>query len=189
MIHQANEEYSSSLISFAAFCGAWGIIVAAVGVVAAFVDRIPGFIMAGVDGLTTLFFIAASIVSYCCESLCYVANSSFQALAKKLGVHSCQADKDSLKDIHYTGKIGKYASAYTFFNDILNGGYAPDTNFNFVARCQEAQADDAFLFFALAAFCASIILDFCGGRGGSNTSSSGGGFKFPKIGRKGASYV
>lgn len=64
MIHQNAPDYHSALISFAAFCGAWGLLIAAVGIVAAFIDAFPGFIMAGIDGLTTLFYMAAAIVSY-----------------------------------------------------------------------------------------------------------------------------
>ena len=63
MVHQANDGYHYALIPFAAFCGAWGLIVAAIGIAAAFLDKIPGFIMAAIDGLTTLFFLGAAIVS------------------------------------------------------------------------------------------------------------------------------
>ena len=41
----------------------WGLLVAFIGLAAAFVESIPGLIMAGVDALTVLFYIAGSIVS------------------------------------------------------------------------------------------------------------------------------
>ena len=196
LMKQVNEDYKTpALVSFSAFCGAFALIVASVGIAAAFVEKIPGFVMGGIDGLTTLFFLAASIVSFAhfissCWKLWQLAHTLRQALAQNLGVHSCAANEDSLEYLKHVSKdvhIGKHASLYTTTNTILNGGYAVSSEFNFESRCQMAQASCAFLFFALAVFAGSLVLDFCGGRGGSSSSGSGGGFKFPKLGKKGTS--
>jgi hypothetical protein len=48
---------------YSAFAGAFGILVALVGIAAGFIDAIPGLIMAAVDGLATLLFLAGGIVS------------------------------------------------------------------------------------------------------------------------------
>lgn len=100
-------------------------------------------------------------------------------------MHSCNADKNSIKNLGVKGPIGKYASWYTVSNQVTNGGFGIESDFNFVSRCQMAQADCAFLFFAFAVFAGSIALDFFGGRSSSAPSTGGGGFKFPKVGRKG----
>lgn len=47
--------------SYAAFAGAWAILTALIGIVAIFVEAIPGMIMAGVDGLAALLLLAGGI--------------------------------------------------------------------------------------------------------------------------------
>ena len=83
----------------------------------------------------------------------------------KLGVHSCKADGNGKN-------IAKSANLYTQNNAIIDAGtYSQsgqpyvDGNVNFESRCRMAQADDAFLFFALACFIASLMLDLLSGRG------------------------
>lgn len=49
--------------AFAAFVGAFGVLVAIIGFVAARIDSIPNLIMAGLDGLTSVLMLAGGIVS------------------------------------------------------------------------------------------------------------------------------
>lgn len=49
--------------SYSAFAGAFGMLTAVIGTVAVFLDAIPGIIMAMVDGLASLIFLAGGIVS------------------------------------------------------------------------------------------------------------------------------
>ncbi|RMZ81025.1 hypothetical protein DV738_g2406, partial [Chaetothyriales sp. CBS 135597] len=75
------------------------------------------------------------------------------ALAAELGAHSC-SNKE-----------------YTHSNHITNG--ADDTE----GRCREAQASTAFLWFAWAAYTASVFVSFLGARSGGVNLRSGGGRK------------
>ncbi|KAI9725238.1 MAG: hypothetical protein M1828_003419 [Chrysothrix sp. TS-e1954] len=131
-----------------AFNGALGLLVAFIGIAAAFVESIPFFVMAALDGLAIIFYIAGSV-----------------AYAVKLGVHSCTSNGDG-------NNIAESANRYTQSNSIINAGtYDKDGRpyvrgtVNFESRCRMAQADDAFLFFALACFIASLGMDFFGARG------------------------
>jgi len=72
------------------------------------------------------------------------------ALAAKLGVHSCGNQ------------------VYLRTNNITNGAV------NKSKRCHEAQAVDAFLWFAFACYCASLFFSFLGARGGGMNLRSGG---------------
>lgn len=153
-----------TITKYEAFCGAFGVIVASLGFAAAFVEAIPGLIMAGVDALCTLFFLAGSV-----------------ALAVKLKVHSCAPDPGAFNKNFKAPPDN--ASPYTFFNEVINAGIR-NYSIDYPRRCHMAQADTAFLFFALGCFVVSIALDLMGG---SSSRGAGGGFKMP--GKKGASHV
>jgi hypothetical protein len=51
------------LISYGAFCGGAGLLIAAIGVVACFFEALQGRIMLALDGLATFFVLAGGIVS------------------------------------------------------------------------------------------------------------------------------
>lgn len=48
--------------SYSAFAGAFGIVAALVGAAAVKIERIPGLIVAGIDGLAALLMLAGGIV-------------------------------------------------------------------------------------------------------------------------------
>lgn len=48
---------------FGAVCGAFGVLAALIGAAAIFIDAIPDIIMAGVDALASVLFLAGGIVS------------------------------------------------------------------------------------------------------------------------------
>ena len=53
---------SPSTINYAAFTGGFGMIAAAAGVAALFIEPLGGLIMAAIDGLASLFFLSGGIV-------------------------------------------------------------------------------------------------------------------------------
>ena len=52
-----------ALLDYGAFCGGAGILIALIGVVATFVEALPGIIMLALDGIATFFVLAGGIVS------------------------------------------------------------------------------------------------------------------------------
>ena len=87
-------------------------------------------------------------------------------MAVKLGVHSCKANGDGTN-------VAKNANLYTQNNEIIDAGTTMRNSLEYVRgdvkfekRCRMAQADDAFLFFALACFIASLVVDALALRGG-----------------------
>ncbi len=81
-----------------------------------------------------------------------------QAMAAKLGVHSCSCSAVN------------QLCPYLVDNVVINGGKdqhgTPDLHTNRVQRCREAQADTAFIWFAFATFCATFVLAFLSMRRG-----------------------
>ncbi|KAI9662718.1 MAG: hypothetical protein M1831_002761 [Alyxoria varia] len=175
LINGQKEDSVPAVTNFEAFNGGWGIIIAVVGVVGAFVEAVPRFVLLGLDGFTTIFFLAGST-----------------AYANKLGVNSCVPDPDALEQFGYDD-VPETASFYTIRNEIINAG-AFSSSVDYAHRCRLAQADTAFLFFALACFAGSLIMSFFGGSGGGGGGggmSKGMKFKMPgrKSGTGNAQYV
>ena len=54
----------SSLISYGAFCGGAGLILAVVGVAAMFFDLLTGIIVLGLDVTASFFLLAGGLVSF-----------------------------------------------------------------------------------------------------------------------------
>jgi len=127
---------SASQTDFASFCGGFGLVIAAIGIVACFLEALQGIIMAAIDGLAAFFILAAGI-----------------AFAATLGIHSC-----TNPDYTAYNKIIQIDSANTI-NSALDA---------LTARCHEAGAVTAFLFFAFVCFAGTMILGLLsksGGRG------------------------
>lgn len=53
-----------SLIDYGAFCGGAGIVIAVVGIAAAFFEPLQGIVTMALDGLATFFLLAGGIVSH-----------------------------------------------------------------------------------------------------------------------------
>lgn len=139
------------MTSFNAFVGAWGLLSALVGIASAFVNALE-LPQLALDGLAVLFTLAGAI-----------------AYAVKLGVHSCTPDGSGSNKPN-SPPVG--VNYYTGSNSVINGGTFTvkgevkiAEHLNYEGRCRMAQADDAFLFFALAAFIASLIVGLMGSRG------------------------
>lgn len=69
LINQYGPGHSPSILDYGAFCGGAALLVAAVGVLACFVESLQGFITLALDGLAALFLLAGGIVSYRLPSL------------------------------------------------------------------------------------------------------------------------
>lgn len=113
-----------------------------------------------------------------------------QALAVRLGVHSCDGNRpDGWNDINYHGgraerEHWKPPNPYCARNEIISGGAIRPRNDGergfilsqpndwFVSRCRMSQALDAFMFFALIAFSASLVFDLLGFRRNKSASAA-----------------
>lgn len=65
-VHAAQWQDTGSIpatTSFNAFAGAFGVLVAVVGIAAIWVSAIPKLIMSGIDGLASVLLLAGGIVS------------------------------------------------------------------------------------------------------------------------------
>lgn len=56
--------HGPSLFDYGAFCGGAGILFAAIGLLACFVESLQGIIILALDGLATVFLLAGGIVRY-----------------------------------------------------------------------------------------------------------------------------
>lgn len=133
--------------SFASFTGGFGLVVAAIGIAAIFIDAIPTLVPLVAEALASLFFLAGGI-----------------ALAIAMKGVSCDGGFDT------------QAALDRFSNKILNGGcptskrcYAtgnespssPDeVNDSLKSRCVRTQADFAFQFIALFAALGALAMTF-----------------------------
>jgi len=61
-----------SLIDYGAFCGGAALVIAVVGVVAAFIEGLQGIIMMALDGLAAFFLLAGGIVSRATTQRSYI---------------------------------------------------------------------------------------------------------------------
>ncbi|KAI1497741.1 hypothetical protein F5X99DRAFT_395906 [Biscogniauxia marginata] len=142
--------------SFSSFCGAFGIIVAALGILSFFIDKIPFMIMLGADALASVFYLAAAIAL---------------TIALK-PVSSCTSN-------------GIVERGQRIENKLLNGGclesgYCPNAgsdNGNSYdsytgGRCQRVQADYVFEYlgflFGVAVVAVTFLL-YRRGKGGPQT--------------------
>jgi hypothetical protein len=63
VLEGAKAQKVPSLIDYGAFCGGAALVIAVVGVVAAFFEKLQGLIMMVLDGLAAFFLLAGGIVS------------------------------------------------------------------------------------------------------------------------------
>ncbi|KAH9834684.1 marvel domain-containing protein [Teratosphaeria destructans] len=124
-----------------AFAGACGLLVSLIGIAAVFIDAIPALIMAGIDALASIFFLAGGI-----------------AVAVGLsGVHCGMSDTElSSESKNFLINGGKY-----------HGGYGIGSKSELVGRCRKMEADAAFLFLGFIASAAAAALCYVGSRKGS----------------------
>ncbi|KAH8798948.1 marvel domain-containing protein [Hyaloscypha sp. PMI_1271] len=123
----------SSLISYGAFCGGAGLILAVVGVAAMFFDLLTGIIVLGLDATASFFLLAGGLAF---------------AIQTKAG--SC-TDLDYLTDHAklFAADANKFAGKSE--NDVIQ-----DTQ----NRCRMVQAETAFVWFLFGAFVVTLALSF-----------------------------
>ncbi|KAH6684167.1 marvel domain-containing protein [Halenospora varia] len=144
-----------ALMGFGTFCGGAGVLIAAVGVAAAFLEPLQGLVMLILDGVATFFLLAGGI-----------------AYAVKVGVGSC-AETVSRTSNGYLDKHAKLFPPSIYKHVILGkDGFSYDQD-KFIedtrGRCRMFQADTAFLWFMFATFAVTLALTFfqkSGKRGG-----------------------
>lgn len=121
-----------------------------VGFAAIFLGRLQGLIMIVLDALAVIALIIGGVVrpsSYISQMLASTLTlPTGKIYAVKLGVHSCSSSRYQINPITDGGSHLSSTNTYTYYG-------------NPVKMCHMAQADTAFLFFALAAFIASLVMD------------------------------
>ncbi|RYP41015.1 hypothetical protein DL767_001331 [Monosporascus sp. MG133] len=141
--------------SFSGFVGAFGLIVAVLGLLSLRFEKIPTKVVVAADALSAVFYIAAGIgLSVALKS-----------------VSSCTAD-DPL------------SLAQRFENRVLNGGceeidgrqwcYSGDEDSGedfTTGRCKCARADNVFEYFGFVLTIAIIVIAYLGHRRGGTTST------------------
>ncbi|KAB8342934.1 hypothetical protein FH972_022531 [Carpinus fangiana] len=144
----------AAITDYVLFCAIFGIITSILGVVAAFITSLQGLVILAFDALAVLFFLASSI-----------------ALAVQTGVASCDPGLEDTAEGKEKGlpyrlwKSGMISNGYYTHDGgrYGNGQWIPPYS-DFVSRCRMSQANDAFLFFALAVFMGSLVFDIFTGR-------------------------
>lgn len=63
LIHGYGPGHDPSLINYGAFCGAGGLLFAAIGVGALFFEAIQGIVILALDGIASFFLLAGGLVS------------------------------------------------------------------------------------------------------------------------------
>ncbi|OCL02915.1 hypothetical protein AOQ84DRAFT_164846 [Glonium stellatum] len=131
---------SPAAINYAAFTGGFGIIGAAVGIAALFVGPLGGLVMAAIDGLASLFYLAGGI-----------------AIVVILRGISCSSTSNESQNKMYD-------------NTLLNGGctnYKGQKVCGYIerldhmnVRCRENEADAAFMFMSFALCIGCAVLSF-----------------------------
>ncbi|KAF2500994.1 hypothetical protein BU16DRAFT_612980 [Lophium mytilinum] len=138
-------------INYNAFCGGFGLLAAFLGIAAIWVEALGGLVMAAIDGLASLFFLAGGL-----------------AVVITLHGISCTSNSESNLEKMFSNALLNKGCAH--FEDV---GWLCGADFAAASgRCKKNEADAAFEFmsFALCAGCA--VLSFLAMRRGSGTKGA-----------------
>ncbi|KAI5926506.1 hypothetical protein F4810DRAFT_654692 [Camillea tinctor] len=132
--------------SFSSFCGAFGIIVTVIGILAFFFDKIPYTIVLGADALASVFYLAAAI-----------------ALTVALRpVSSCTSSDLIQRAYRYNNKLLNggclHRNGLVCPNAGSGGGNSYDSYTS--GRCQMTQADYVFEYLGFLFGAAMVIVGF-----------------------------
>ncbi|KAK0099901.1 hypothetical protein ONS95_013274 [Cadophora gregata] len=133
-----------ALISYGAFCGGAAIVVAAVNVLALFLDKLQGIIMLALDGLASFFLVAGGI-----------------AFAVSIKTGDCKDQVYTFK--HKSTFYPSFTKTYPTTSEKKAARMARD---DIVSRCRMVTAETAILWFTFACFLATVVLAFLTGRSG-----------------------
>ncbi|RDL35040.1 uncharacterized protein BP5553_06971 [Venustampulla echinocandica] len=139
------------LMDYGAFCGAAGILIAAIGIAATFFEKLQGIVMLALDGLAS-FFLFAGAVAYAAK---VGAGSCTDETYKGYLVKHFDLFRPSIYKEYHTTDVDKRAG---LIEDDIHG------------RCREFQANTAFIWFMFACFVGTFALGFLaksGRRGGA----------------------
>ena len=168
--HQA---YGSvpSITSFSAFIGAFGLIVAAIGLLSLWTDKIPKVAVLGADALSSLLFVAGAIVSKPIHTT-LTFDQAYGNVESELTM-SLQALTVSLKGISSCSSDSLLAQSERSRNKILNGGCFDDdgttrcnwgidgTDEDFTpGRCKRARADNVFQYIGFLCTGIAVIITY-----------------------------
>ncbi|APA07804.1 hypothetical protein SS1G_00603 [Sclerotinia sclerotiorum 1980 UF-70] len=142
MIKGYGPGFSWSLIIYGSFCGGAAIIIAAIGVVACFMEALQGTIMLILDGIASFILLTGGI-----------------AYAATIKVGNCD---------DFIGYVIHHNNPFSFTERRLS---FRETTDEATSRCRETQASTAFLWFTAACFIGSIVIQFLGRKRGGGVAS------------------
>ncbi|KAL7626494.1 hypothetical protein AAE478_003266 [Parahypoxylon ruwenzoriense] len=138
--------------SFGSFCGAFGILISLIGLVAVFIDKIPVLVLMGADGLASALYLAGAI-----------------ALTIALRpVSSCTATDDLNRYHRATNKLLTGGC-----QDVAGSTVCPNigSESELSSRCQRVQADYVFEYLAFIFGVAIVAMSFFLHRRGGGTTT------------------
>jgi len=135
--------HAPSLLDYGVFCGAGALVIAAIGVIACFLEALQGIVILAIDGLASFFLLAGAA-----------------AFSAKIKSGSCTNG-------YYLEAIGDTILPSGDKNYYGNNQQQIDDNVvkDIESRCRLAQADEAFLWIAVICFIATAVLGFLGKSG------------------------
>ncbi|KAF1815072.1 hypothetical protein P152DRAFT_244528 [Eremomyces bilateralis CBS 781.70] len=142
---------SPAATKFAAFAGAFGLVVSLLGIVSVFVTALEGLITWVVDTLAGLFFLAAGVV--------FVVHLK----TTNCDIHIAILAENPLLNGGCAVEQGEEYCWYMFA-----GEWSEEAAYGVLRdRCRMVQADTAFSFLACLTCVAALSLSFFFGRGGT----------------------
>ncbi|KAH6715494.1 marvel domain-containing protein [Leptodontidium sp. 2 PMI_412] len=135
--------HGPALLGYGAFCGGAALVIAAVGTLAVFFDRLQGVIMLALDGLASFFLLAGAA-----------------AWTAKVKTGDCNSESYILS----IASIVRVSDDKTFPGKNLDQRLKNAREF-IVARCRIEQAETAVLWILVICFLATIVLAFFGRSG------------------------
>ncbi|KAG9235510.1 marvel domain-containing protein [Amylocarpus encephaloides] len=143
-----------ALKGYGAFCGGAGILIAVVGVVACFIEKLQGIVILALDAVASFFLLAGGI-----------------AYAAKVGVGNCgDITKDSTIDSYMGKHLNMFRSSkYKDYDGNAEQRFQKSLD-DIGSRCRIFQAETAFLWFMSVCFVVTLALTFLsrsGKRGGA----------------------
>ncbi|KAH9887434.1 marvel domain-containing protein [Xylariomycetidae sp. FL2044] len=141
--------------AFSSFCGAFGLLVSAVGILAVFIDKVPPFVVMAADGLASVFYLAAGIAL---------------TLALK-PVSSCENNRNLYFNKLLNGGC-QHIEGYELPVCPNYGSNDLNDNSKAAGRCHQVQADYVFEYLGFVFGLGVIAVTFfmSKGRGGSSAA-------------------
>ncbi|KAF2756494.1 hypothetical protein EJ05DRAFT_66086 [Pseudovirgaria hyperparasitica] len=142
---------------YAAFCGGWGLVAAAIGLIASFIEAIPALVIIAIDALSALIFLAGGIaLTVAMKGLsCSSSLQNYPSLFDNKIVNGGCIEQDGERLCGTGGRPGDDEDDVQTRANSLKG------------RCQRGQADYVFLFLGMVMFLMAIGVTFFAKKRGS----------------------